>query len=214
MRINSRNQIKIGAILSYLSIGINIIAGLLYTPWMVDTIGESNYGLYTLSNSLITLFLVDFGLSSAVSRYVAKYRAEGRQDKVNNFLGAVYKLYLIIDAVIFVALVIIYFCIDIIYVKLTPAEIEKFKVVYLISASFAVINFPFVTFNGILNSYEKFIPLKLADVIYRILLVALTVITLLFGGGLYGLVAVHAIVGLIVIAYKWIIIKKEVISQI
>lgn len=214
MRINSRDQIKIGAILSYLSIGINIIAGLLYTPWMVDTIGKSDYGLYTLANSLITLFLVDFGLSSAVSRYVAKYQAEGRQDKVNNFLGAVYKLYLIIDAVIFVALLIIYFCIDSVYVKLTLAELEKFKVVYLISASFAVINFPFVTFNGILNSYEQFIPLKLADVIYRILLVALTVITLLFGCGLYGLVAVHAIVGLIVIAYKWIVIKKQITLKI
>ena len=209
MRISS-NQIKIGAILSYLSIGINIIAGLIYTPWMVDTIGKSDYGLYTLSNSLITLFLVDLGLSSAVSRYVAKYRAEGRQDKVNNFLGAVYKLYLIIDAVIFIALIIIYFCIDSIYVKLTPAELGKFKVVYLISASFAVINFPFVTFNGILNSYEEFVHLKLADVIYRILLVALTVITLLLGGRLYGLVVVHAIVGLIIIVYKWIVVKKRI----
>lgn len=209
MRISS-NQIKIGAILSYLSIGINIIAGLVYTPWMVDTIGKSDYGLYTLSNSLITLFLVDLGLSSAVSRYVAKYRAEGRQDKVNNFLGAVYKLYLIIDAVIFIALIIIYFCIDSIYVKLTPAELGKFKVVYLISASFAVINFPFVTFNGILNSYEEFVHLKLADVIYRILLVALTVITLLLGGRLYGLVVVHAIVGLIIIVYKWIVVKKRI----
>ncbi len=209
MRISS-NQIKIGAILSYLSIGINIIAGLVYTPWMVDTIGKSDYGLYTLSNSLITLFLVDLGLSSAVSRYVAKYRAEGRQDKVNNFLGAVYKLYLIIDAVIFIALIIIYFCIDSIYVKLTPAELGKFKVVYLISASFAVINFPFVTFNGILNSYEEFVHLKLADVIYRILLVALTVITLLLGGRLYGLVVVHAIVGLISIVYKWIVVKKRI----
>lgn len=214
MRINSPNQIKIGAILSYLSIGINIIAGLIYTPWMVDTIGKSDYGLYTLSNSLITLFLVDFGLSSAVSRYVAKYRAEERQDKVDNFLGVVYKLYLIIDAVIFAALVIIYFCIDSIYVKLTPAELEKFKVVYLISASFAVINFPFVTFNGILNSYEKFIPLKLADVIYRLLLVAITVVTLLFGGGLYGLVAAHAIVSLIVVAYKWMVIKKQIALKI
>ena len=209
MRISS-NQIKIGAILSYLSIGINILAGLVYTPWMVDTIGKSDYGLYTLSNSLITLFLVDLGLSSAVSRYVAKYRAEGRQDKVNNFLGAVYKLYLIIDAVIFIALIIIYFCIDSIYVKLTPAELGKFKVVYLISASFAVINFPFVTFNGILNSYEEFVHLKLADVIYRILLVALTVITLLLGGRLYGLVVVHAIVGLIIIVYKWIVVKKRI----
>ena len=111
---------------------------------MIEQIGEASYGLYTLANSLITLFLVDFGLSAATSRYVAKYRAEGDQEKVDNFLGVVYKLYMIIDAVIFVALIVVYFLIDTIYVKLTPAEIEQFKVVYIIAASFAVINFPFV----------------------------------------------------------------------
>ena len=50
------NQIKLGAIISYLSIGFNILAGLLYTPWMVQQIGKSNYGLYTLATSLITLY--------------------------------------------------------------------------------------------------------------------------------------------------------------
>ena len=34
----SSNQIEIGVIISYLSIGINIIARLLYTPWIVDII--------------------------------------------------------------------------------------------------------------------------------------------------------------------------------
>ena len=201
-------QIKWGAILSYLSIAVNIVAGLIYTPWMIEQIGKADYGLYTLANSLITLFLVDFGLGSAISRYVSKYRAEGRQDKIDNFLGAVYKLYLIIDAVIFVALVAVYFLIDTIYVKLTPDELAKFKIVYLMAASFAVVNFPFVTFTGILNAYEKFIQLKLSDVVYRILLVGITVAALLLGYGLYSLVAVHAIVGLIQIAYKFIVIKK------
>ena len=106
------NQIKVAAIISYLSIIVNLLAGLLYTPWMVEQIGKSDYGIYTLANSLITLVLVDFGLSAAISRYVSKYIAQGDQDKANNFLGMAYKLYLIVDIVIFISLAIVYFCID------------------------------------------------------------------------------------------------------
>lgn len=208
MKINESKQLKIGAVLSYFSIALNLVAGLLYTPWMVAQIGKADYGLYTLANSLISLFLVDFGLSTATSRYISKYRAENNQEKVNNFLGVIYKLYLIIDAVILVTFVVVFFFIGNIYKKLTPDEIERFKVVFLLSASFAVVNFPFVTFNGILTSYEKFIQLKLADVIYRVLLVGLTVAALLAGYGLYALVAVHAIAGLVIIAYKYIVIKR------
>ena len=67
--MSSSKQIKEGAFLSYFSIGVNILSGLLYTPWMVNQIGQSNYGLYTLAHSLISLLLVDFGLSSATARY-------------------------------------------------------------------------------------------------------------------------------------------------
>ena len=208
--MNSSKQLKIGAILSYISIAVNIISGLLYTPWMIRQIGQSSYGLYTLANSLITLFLIDFGLSSATARYISKYHAEGAEEKANNFLGVIYKLYLIIDAIIFTVLLAVFFFIDSIYVKLTPTELQQFKVVYVMAASFAVFNFPFVTQNGILTAYEKFVPLKLADLIYRFLIVGFTVVALLLGYGLYALVAVHAIVGLFIILYKFIIIKKSV----
>ena len=109
MKINGEKQLKIGAVLSYFSIALNLVAGLLYTPWMVAQIGKADYGLYTLANSLISLFLVDFGLSTATSRYVSKYRAENNQEKVDNFLGVIYKLYLIIDAVILAAFAVVFF---------------------------------------------------------------------------------------------------------
>ena len=208
--MKAEKQIKFGAILSYVSILFNILAGLVYTPWMIRQIGQSQYGIYTLANSLIALFLVDFGLSAATARYVSKYRAEGDQQKVDNFLGVVYKLYLIIDAIIFIVLLVIFFLIEQIYVNLTPTELEQFKVVYVIAASFAIFNFPFVTQNGIMTAYEKFVPLKLADVIYRFLLVGLTILALLLDYGLYALVTVHAITGLIVILFKFAVIKKSV----
>ncbi len=205
--ISTSKQIKIGAILSYVSIAVNIIAGLIYTPWMIQKIGTGQYGLYTLANTLITLFVVDFGLSTAASRYVAKYHAEGNQEKANNFLGAIYKLYLLIDLVIFAVLLGIFFFIDVIYVKLTPTELEQFKVVYVMAALFAVVKFPFVTLNGVLNAYEKYIPLKLADLLYRVLLVGSTVAALLMGGGLYALVALNALSGIVLIIYKLIVVK-------
>lgn len=205
----NKSQIKIGAILSYISIALNIVAGLLYTPWMVDQIGESDYGLYTLANSLITLFLVDFGLSAATSRFVSKYVAEGRQDKADSFLGAVYKLYFIIDALICAVLLVMFFFLEHIYVSLSPIELQKFKAVYCIAAGFAVVNFPFVTLNGILTSYEKFIQLKLADIIHRLCSVGLTVWALYDGLGLYALVAANAASGLVTLLYKFVVVKKS-----
>ena len=205
----SSKQIKAGAIISYLAIAINVLTGLFYTPWMVGKIGQSQYALYTLANSLITLFLIDFGLSSATARYVSNYKAKERQQDIDNFLGVIYKLYAVIDLVIFLALTVYFFFIDSIYVSLTPEELEQFKVVYIMSASFSLINLPFVTQTGILTAYEKFIQLKLADLIYRVLLVGLTVLVLVLGHGLYALVAVHATAGILVIIYKQLIIKTS-----
>ena len=199
-----------GALLSYISIAVNIISGLLYTPWMVATIGASQYGLYTLANSVITLFLVDFGLSSATGRYLAKYNAAGDKEGAERFLGAVYKLYLLLDAVIVCVLTAVFFSIDKIYVNLTLEELSRFKVVYVIAALFSVINFPFVTFNGILTAYEKFVPLKLADLLYRVFNISFTVVALLLGYGLYALVTVHAVVGLLNVACKYIVVRKTV----
>lgn len=208
--MNSFKQIKWGVILSYLSIAINICSGLFYTPWMVATVGDSQYGLYTLANSVITLFLVDFGLSSATSRYLAKYNAENDRESAEQFLGAVYKLYLLMDAVILTILLAVFFLMDRIFLNLTFEELARFRVVYAISALFSVINFPCVTFNGILTAYERFIPLKIADLLYRVCNVGLAVIALLLGYGLYALVTIHAVVGLLILVVKYAVIRKTI----
>ncbi len=202
-------QIKIGALMSYFTIGFNMLAGLIYTPWMIDKIGQNNYGLYTLATSLITLFVVDFGMSSAVSRFVSKYNAEGDQQKVNNFLGVVYKLYLLIDAVVFIAFIVVGLFIDVIYNTLSPAEMETFKVLYVIVGLFSVSSFPFITLNGILTSYEQFIGLKLADLFHKVFIIVAMVIALLLGQGVFALVTINAISGLLTIAIKLIIIRKK-----
>lgn len=209
--MNQRNkQIKMGALIAYFTIAFNIIVGILYTPWMIEQIGKSDYGLYTLANSVISLFLVDFGLSSATSRFVAKYRARNDVEGMQRFLSAVYKLYLLIDAAILVAfLVVLLFC-GRLYGNLTADELEKFKVVFCIAAGYSLLSFPCVTFNGILTAFEQFVPLKLSELVQRLLTVIFTVFALSLGMRLYALVTINAICGLAAICFKLWFVNKSV----
>lgn len=197
-----------GALLSYVTIAFNMIAGLIYTPWMISEIGQGNYGLYTLATSLITMFVMDFGMGAAVARFVSRYNAQGDQKAVNDFLGVVYKLYIAIDAIIFAALIVVYFCIDIIYTKLSPSELSTFKVLYIIVALFSVISFPFTNLNGILTAYEKFTQLKLCDLFHKVFIIVAMVAALLLGYGVYALVTVNALAGIFTIVLKLIILRK------
>lgn len=206
--MNSSQQIKYGAVISYLALGINIIAGLVYTPWMISSIGQSNFGLYTLAMSVISLFVFDFGLSNAVTRFLSKFLAEGKQEKAHQFLGLVYKLYLLIDVIIFLGLIVVYFFIPYIYKELTPIELDKFKVIYVIASVFCIFSFPFIPLDGILKSTEHFIQLKSCDLIHKLLIVTAMTICLLLGYGLYALVLVNAISGLFIILLKVWLIKK------
>lgn len=206
--ISRSKQLKIGAVLSYLGVFLGIVSGLIYNPWMIRKIGDADYGLYTLAMSLINIFLIDFGLSMASQRYISKYRAENNQKSVDDIVGLIFRLYLIITAFLAVIFTVLFFFIDGIYVKLTPAELDKFKVLYIITAIYSVTSFPFITLNGILSSYEKFIPLKTCDLIYKLLTITLTAIALFAGQGVYVLVFVNLIASIIVTALRIIFIKR------
>lgn len=205
---NVNKQIKIGALISYLAIFINVAAMLIYTPWMKNQIGMENYGLFTLANSFITMFLLDFGIGSSVARFVSKFRAEGDLEAANNLVGMVYKLFILIDAVIFTILLVLFFFIEEIYQGLTNYELLLFKQLYIIMASFSIVTFPFTTLNGIFNAYEKFVPLKICDLLQKVLSIVFIVTALLNNGNVVMVVTANAASGIIVVILKLILIQR------
>ena len=40
------NQVRLGAVLSYVSMGLSTLISLIYTPIMLDRLGETEYGVY------------------------------------------------------------------------------------------------------------------------------------------------------------------------
>lgn len=209
LEAHSAKQIKLGALISYLTLAFDMVAGLVYTPWMIAKIGDANYGLYTLSVTLIGMFMLDFGMSAAVSRFTSNYRAKGDQESINNFLGLIYKIYILISAVISVMLIVIYFNIGQIYVKLTPTELDSLRIVFMISGLSTVLCFPFITLNGILVAHEKFVYLRFADLLNKVASVFFIVVALWCGMGLFSLVAVHAVMNLLTVGIKLLVVRKK-----
>ena len=109
------NQLKAGAALNYFVIFLNTLVGLLYTPYMLRMLGQSEYGLYSLVASVISyLTIFDLGFGNAIVRYTAKFRAEGKQTEQYEMFGMFFLLYIIIGVIVLIAGSALYFNVDII----------------------------------------------------------------------------------------------------
>lgn len=206
---NENRQLKYGAVISYIAVFINTLTALFYLPWMARRLGTSHYALYNLAFSFVNFFLVDFGLGAAVSRFVAKYRAENDESKANVLVGTITKMYLIIDVFLVIVMVVVYFFIDTIYKGLTPEEIATFKPLFIIMAAYSILSLPFMSLNGILTAYEKFVQLKLCDLGQKLFTVLLIVYALLSGHGVNELILANVIGGGTFLAIKFWIARKE-----
>ena len=99
------NELKAGALLSYVNLAITCVIPLLYTPIMLRILGQAEYGLYSLSNSVTSyLSMLNFGMGSAIIRYVAKARAEGDKEEVEKTVGLFAVIYMVLALLVIVDL--------------------------------------------------------------------------------------------------------------
>jgi len=196
------SQIKKGAIISYAAIFLNIVIGFLYTPWMIKSIGKSDYGLYILVTSFLSYFVMDFGLSQTIAKYLSKYKIENKIIEMQNLLGLVSKVYLFINILIIFVLGVLYFFADDIFLKLSPQEIQTFKSIYIIVGFYSLLSFTFLPLDSVFIAYERFSVLKKIDLFNKLGTVALMIGCLILGYKLYALVAVNALMNIIVVIIK------------
>src|SRR5690554_5413753 len=91
------NQLKAGAILTYISMGLGFLISLIYTPIMIRLLGQSEYGLYNLAASVIAyLGILNFGFGSTYIRYYSRFKVNKDEEGIAKLNG----MFLIIFSVI------------------------------------------------------------------------------------------------------------------
>lgn len=174
------SQIKIGAILSYATLALNNLVGLLYTPFMLRMLGKSEYGLYSIAASVIAyLTILDLGFGNTIVRYTAKFRAENKLQEQYQMFGMFFLLYCGISIITLLIGAILYLNAESIFdVSLTINELERTKTILLLMIFNLAITFPFSLFSSIITAYEQFLFQKMITIV-RIILNTATMIVLL-----------------------------------
>src|SRR5574344_1674324 len=128
------DKLKAGVVLSYIAIISNSVIGLIYTPYMLHKLGQSEYGLYSLTASIITyLTILDFGFGNAIVRFTSKFRALKKTQEQKEMLGMFFVLYTIIGILSFVIGLVLYFNIENMFSRtMTPMEVHRAKIMLLL----------------------------------------------------------------------------------
>ena len=143
------NQVKIGAILSYVSIFITLVIGFIYTPILLNMLGKSEYGLYSLAATLLAyLNILDMGLGNTIIRYLSENRVTGDKEKESIYNGFFLILYIIIGLMtLLIGIVINSYIDDLFSNTLTLEELDKFHSMVLIIVVSLACSFPLSVFT-------------------------------------------------------------------
>lgn len=99
---NKINQLKAGVTLHYVAMGLKYVIAIIYTPFMLRTMGQSEYGLYTLVASVVGyLSIMSFGFGSAYIRYYSRYKVKEDHDNIAKLNGMFIVLYSVIGVLAF-----------------------------------------------------------------------------------------------------------------
>lgn len=193
-RISGQNimkyeQKKIGIILSYLTIFINIAIQLLYTPLMLRLLGQSEYGLYTLANGIISyLSLLDLGFAGAYLKFYSVYKVEEKKDEIAILNGTFLKLFLFLGSIATVAGIVLANNVGAFFDKsLTETELHTAQKLMLILSFSLGITLVSNVFNAIINANECFFAQKGIQLL-KVIMSPFLAVPMMFMG--YGAVSI------------------------
>ena len=174
------NQIKKGIILSYASLAISAVFGLIQVPIYTKLMGESEYGIYGAMGSILASFSVmDFGLSATIVRFYSRYKALKDSKNMENILAICSILYSILSVLALLIGGIVYLNFNNWLGKnLSIEQIFEAKQIYIVILINIAFTIPSQLFTAILNAHERFSFLKLLN-IFQTVAQFLTVIAVL-----------------------------------
>lgn len=205
------NQLKIGVVLSYVSMIVQNIIAIVYTPVMLRLLGQSEYGLYQLVYSVVSyLGLLSFGFGSAYVRFYSRYKVKDDQEGIAKLNGMFMIVFNIIAIIALLAGGVLVGNVNNLFSKsLTANEINTATILMILMVINLAISFPSSVFDSFVTAHECYFFQRVISLLQTVLNPFLTLPLLVMGYKSISLVVVTTIltVSKFIINY-WYCIKK------
>ena len=173
----------------YVTLGLELVLGLVMLPFNAHHLGVSEYGLWMLAASVVAYFpILDLGLGSAMERAVAHHRAQRNPDAINEVAST---LVFVFAATGLIALLIVtgiawnfgrFF-------DLAPESARTGRILMIMIGMQVAIGLPFAIFGGIVNGFQRTYLNAAVGAGIGLAVAVVNVTVLWAGGGLVELVA-------------------------
>lgn len=189
------NQLKIGVILSYVTMFVQNIIGIVYTPIMLRLLGKSEYGLYQLVFSVVSyLGLLSFGFGSAYVRFYSRYKVKNDKEGIARLNGMFITIFLIIALISVLAGSVLIFNVELIFKQgLTPSEISTARILMVLMVFNLAVTFPSSVFDSYVTAHECYFFQRVVSLLQTVLNPFLTLPLLLMGYKSISLVVITTI---------------------
>lgn len=171
----AKNEVKWGAILSYVLIALNSVYGLVIMPFILGAIGESEYGVYkTIGAMTATVSVMELGLGGTMQKYIAQYRAQNEIRKSYNYSAMCVIQATVMAVAMAVVGISLYFTLEPAYGNsFTAAELFRAKQIYVVLICYVVFHIFENVLFGIISGYNRFVftnSVKLITLVVKILI--------------------------------------------
>ena len=193
------NQRKAGTLLSYLHIFVSNTISILYTPYMLRMMGQSEYGLFGTANSFISyLSILSFGIGGAYIRFNARYRAAGDREGEKQLNGMFLTVFSCLSLLVLIGGAgCIVLAEELVEETFTAQGLYKLRIILLLLVINMMITFICNVITMALQAYEKYIVLRTVSLVTGIMTPLVNVIALNMGGRAVAITALSLTISII-----------------
>lgn len=195
MSDNKRVRVTtINALTNYFRFFLTIIISFWLIPFIIRSLGQDLYGLWSLTFSIIGFFsLLDFGFGLGVVKWTGESRINGKLDYRNSMLSTVLFVYIILALAGMTILIIFSFF----YGKLfsIPEELIPVAVTILIilGVRSLLIQIPMSLFKGVLFGEQRIYLINIIQILSNVVYAVSAYFALTGGLGVVGLASVNCL---------------------
>lgn len=180
---------KKAVLISYITIGIQFLTTFVVTPFILKSIGSSEYGLYELVYSTVSnLSLLGFGFAASYIRFFSRYSESNDMESIHKLNGLFMSMFLAMSVLcIIIGTVLIFNIKSIFSTGLSAAEYDRARILMAILVLNMALTFPKSIFISNVAAHEQFVFQKGLVFLCAILQPVLQIIFVISNSGALGL---------------------------
>lgn len=172
---------------NWVGFAVQILVAFLLTPFVVRTLGNDYYGIWTLIVGLTGYYgLLDLGFSASLNQYITRYLAEGKLDKLNETASTGFAILCVCAGGLVAASIALAATAPLVF-ELPPETVPEVRIAVLVVGIGMAAQFLFFPFSAVFPATQRFDLANAIGVGTRFVFAVSTYTLLTNGYGLIGL---------------------------